>query len=90
MHRIVHQPFLGELCVGDLAHQTNAACRAPIFARDRGRLDFEPAVGIVGVAHAELGADVAATALLNGRKNLLHPFPVARIHAFEEIIEFGA
>ena len=67
VHGVVQQPLLRALGVGHLAQQADAAQAAAVGGGHAGRLELEPAVGVVRVPHAELDAHLAAGALLHRR-----------------------
>ena len=56
VHGVVHQPLLRALVVGDVADEADAAQLAAVAGRHARRLELEPAIGAVGMAHAQLDA----------------------------------
>ena len=89
VHGIVHQPLLRALGVRHLAHQADAAQVAAVGGGHARRLQLEPAVGAVDVAHAELGAQLAAGALLHRPQQQLEALAVGGMHVLGEVVGLG-
>ena len=67
----------------------DAAQVAAVGGGHGGRLELEPAVGVVGVAHAELDAQLAVGALLHRRQQQLEALAVGRVHVLGEVVDLG-
>ena len=75
------------LRLGDVTHETDAAHRTAILSLDGRRLKLEPAIGVIGVTHAEVGADLATGSLLHRPQRQAEPFPVGRMHVLQELVD---
>ena len=65
MHGIVQQALVRALGVGDVAYQTDAAHGARIGIGHARRFQLEPAIAVIGMAHAEIGANARPSAFLD-------------------------
>ena len=66
VHGIVQQALMRALGIRHVADEAHAAQRPHVLVRHARCLELEPAVGIVRVPHAEVGADLGPGALLHG------------------------
>ena len=89
MHGVVQQPLVRALGVGHVAHQADAAQGASIGGGQARRLELEPAIAVVGVAHAEIGVDRSAVALLHGPQRQPEALPVGGMQVLGEVVDRG-
>ena len=89
VHGVVHQPLLRALGVRHLAHEPDAAQVAAVGGGHGSGLELEPAVGVVGVAHAELDAQLAVGAILHGGEQQLEALAVGGVHVLGEVVDLG-
>ena len=75
---------------GDVqADKADAAQRAHVRVGHARSLELEPAVGIVRVPHAEIGADLGPGAFLHGPQHQPESVAVGLMQVLDEIIYLG-
>ncbi len=89
VHGVVQQPFVRPLGVRHVADQPHAAQRARIRVGDARGLQLEPAVAVVGMTHAEVGADLRPRALLHGPQDQPVAVAIGRMQMLDEILDLG-
>ena len=89
MHRVVQQALVRTPGLGDVAHQAHAAHRAPVGGGDARRLELEPAIAVVGLAKAEIGADATARALLDRPEHQPEALAVGDVQVLGEVVDLG-
>ncbi len=90
MHGIVQQALVRALGVGDVAHEADAAHGARIGVGHARRFQLEPAVAVVGMAHAEIGADARPRALLDRPQDHAEAFSIRGMQVLDEVVDLGA
>ena len=89
MHGVVQEALVRALGVGHVADKADTAQRAHVRVGDTRGLELEPAVGVIGVAHAEIGADLGPRALLHGPQHQSEAIAVRRVQMLDEIVDLG-
>ena len=87
---IVQQPLMRALGVGHIAHEADAAHGARIGVGYAGGLELEPAIAVVGMAHAEIGTDARPGALLDRPQDHAKAFAISGMQVLDEVVDLGA
>ena len=90
VHGVVQQALVRALGVGHVAHQADAAHGPGVGIGHARRLELEPAVAVVRVAHAEVGADARPGTLLDRPEDHPEPFAVRLMQVLDEVVDLGA
>jgi hypothetical protein len=89
VHGIMQEPLVRAFGVGHVADKADAADSARVLVGHAGGFEFEPAVGIVRVAHAEIGADLGPRALLHGPQHKPEAVAVGGVQVLDEVVDLG-
>ena len=87
MHRVVDQPLMRALQIGDVAHQAGAAQQPGVLARRGMRPEVVPKIGAVLAPQAEIDLEVAALLLLERPQHQPEPLAVGGVHILQEIVD---
>ena len=83
VHGVVQQPFLGDLCLGDVAERADDADHIAVGPDDGPRLHAEPEIMAAGAAQAEFLIDPAAPLLEHGVEAGAETVPLGWMHDVE-------
>ena len=89
VHGVVHQPFLRPFLIGDVANEADTAHLAMVAGRNRGALEFEPAIGAVGMPQPQLLTQDAAGSFLDAGKPEQEPLLVGWMQVSGKVLHLG-